>query len=146
MLDTLLYVSRSNLAGEEIDSEVRAIVDAARTRNAALDVTGALISTGRYFVQFLEGPPDGVASIMERVRADSRHGDLIVVLERTAKERRFKDWSMAYIGASNFVQRRIAPFVERTCAASPFSNPRAADNVIRMMAEFAAQQEHGTAA
>lgn len=76
-------------------------------RNAALSVTGALLFTGSRFVQFLEGPVDGVATIRRSVLADARHQNIVTFLHDERTERIFRNWSLAYAGPAVFVADRV---------------------------------------
>lgn len=108
MTYSLLYVSKSLLAQPEAETEVANIVTQSIARNATLDVTGALISTGVYFAQLLEGPRDAVEQLMLSINEDPRH--MRVKIIRTAEEpRRFAGWSMAYSGNASLIERHIGP-------------------------------------
>lgn len=109
MLRSLLYVSVSALAPSCTQDAIEDIIQVARTRNEQLDVTGALIFTGRHFAQLLEGPTDNVDELMDSICADSRHHSLRVVRNDAAERRRLPDWSLAYAGESRYVDRFIEP-------------------------------------
>jgi len=105
---TLLYVSKTLLEFPASEAEVANIVAVSLSRNAKLGVTGALISTGSYFAQVLEGEQAAVEELMDSIDADPRH--MRVKIIRTVEEpRRFAGWSMAYSGTSPLVDRHIAP-------------------------------------
>jgi hypothetical protein len=105
---SLLYVSKTLLKFPAGEAEVANIVEGSLIRNARLGVTGALISTGSYFAQVLEGPRPAVEELMASIDADPRH--MRVKIIRTVEEgRRFTGWSLAYSGTSAAVDRHIAP-------------------------------------
>jgi hypothetical protein len=83
------------------------IVATSLARNAGAAVTGALLFTGTHFVQFLEGPPQGVAAIRRSITADTRHRAVRTIMEAPCPQRRFADWSLAYTGPSLFVADRV---------------------------------------
>jgi hypothetical protein len=133
-LVSLLYVSEATHSLPGGGDPVEAIVEVALSRNAALDVTGALIFTGNHFAQVLEGPPAAVAELMVSISRDERHGHVDVVETASIAERRFPDWSLAYAGPSVFVDRHIAPLLQGPTGRE--ASDRAA-RLIRLMREFA---------
>ncbi|MEE7448994.1 blue light sensor protein [Methylobacterium radiotolerans] len=112
MEGSLLYVSRS-LASP---SDVRLIVETSRTRNARLQVTGALVASRSRFAQILEGPRAGVDALMDSIRRDVRHTGVEVLLYDDIERRRFADWTLAYSGASVYVDGLISALTERAQA------------------------------
>ncbi len=132
MAYTLLYVSKTLLEFPAGEAEVAAIVAGARARNARLGITGALISTGTYFAQRLEGTQEAVEALMQSIDSDARHMRLRTI--RTAEEpRRFAAWSMAYSGTANYVDRQIAPLFSPLSASG---TAHLALRLIGLMEEF----------
>lgn len=104
MLTSILYVSRARLDGE---ADVERIVAASRLSNAANEITGALLYTGVHFAQWLEGEDAVLDALLERIAADGRHRDLLVIAREPAERRSFGPWSMAYAGPSFYADRQI---------------------------------------
>jgi blue light- and temperature-responsive anti-repressor len=102
----LIYRSREVIAQAVPDAateaglqrELRAIVSAARWRNKAENVTGALLFTGTGFVQVLEGAREVVERTFERIANDHRHADVTVLSFTPTQQRSFPDWSMGFCG------------------------------------------------
>ena len=95
-LHRLVYASRwSNGLGEDVEAAVHRIVAASIHNNRQLDVTGLLMAHDGWFLQALEGPEAGVGQIMERIRSDRRHRDVVMISSGPAPSRLFKDWNMA---------------------------------------------------
>ncbi|MFJ4225240.1 BLUF domain-containing protein [Microbacterium sp. NPDC089695] len=67
-----------------------------RRLNGERDITGMLLHRSGRFIQVLEGTPAVVRALAERIRHDSRHHDMRILLEETIAHRRFADWSMGY--------------------------------------------------
>lgn len=130
---SLLYISRSLLAPSDTDRILPEIVSAAIERNTRDGITGALICTGPYFAQVIEGERRVLDALMVRLRRDVRHTDLKVIDEGVLELRRFGDWSMAYLGPSQFVAKHVTrllndpPVLERR---------RAADWLAELLGEF----------
>lgn len=111
MITSLLYVSVSTLKLPGEAHEVDDLVAVARSRNATLDVTGALIFTEMHFAQILEGSAAAVEELMVSIRADRRHREVSTVSVIETPQRRFPDWSMAYSGPSFYLDRHVTPLL-----------------------------------
>jgi hypothetical protein len=92
MLQRVIYVSRSLIGADQL--RLGPLVSSSATRNTAADVTGMLWADGESFAQVLEGDPDDVDMIMKRIRADQRHTDIFVLLDRPVSSRQFGTWAM----------------------------------------------------
>ncbi|MFQ3595167.1 MAG: BLUF domain-containing protein [Sphingomonadaceae bacterium] len=90
----LVYRSRVELPPESRDAEVDRIVAIAARRNAARDITGALMLVGDRFVQALEGPADAVEDLFEEICSDLRHRQVQLLEFTQADERQFAGWGM----------------------------------------------------
>lgn len=76
------------------DAMLSGILRGARRNNARDGITGALIVRADLYLQWLEGPPDTLAALYERILVDDRHLDIIHLDGGPAAERRFPDWLM----------------------------------------------------
>jgi len=101
----LLYCSRNTFANDGLvgphmdkELELRAILAAARRRNRADNVTGALLFTASGFAQVLEGHREVLERTFERICADRRHADVTVLAFTPAERRTFPNWSMGFSG------------------------------------------------
>ncbi len=95
MLIRLFYASEISPACTETDVQV--ILGQAQIRNRRLDVTGMLAKSDKHFCQVLEGRPDAVDAVMDRVRRDRRHTRVRVLLEQPGDRRMFEGWAMGLI-------------------------------------------------
>jgi hypothetical protein len=100
-LRRIVYCSRSLLTGSRanIEMQVRKILAAARRNNKKRNLTGALTFNERCFAQVLEGAPDDLTLIFEKIRCDIRHADLNILVQDEPPHRLFSSWSMAYVDA-----------------------------------------------
>lgn len=89
----LIYASLAR--GEDRKSDQIAILRAARSNNGLNGVSGILWSDSRRYVQVLEGPPDSVSAVFQRIEADDRHEQIRVLADSMEPARIFADWSMA---------------------------------------------------
>lgn len=95
MLKQLFYVSRVRHVLSEF--EVRAILETSRRNNRRSDITGCLLFSGRHFAQILEGDAAAVTELTNKVRADSRHSDMMIAFEKQIERRLYQSWSMGYL-------------------------------------------------
>lgn len=90
----LIYASR---AVHDFDEpELLQLLERARSVNEELGVTGMLVYAARSFLQLIEGEPDAVEQVWQRIRADERHRDLRVLRDDPATVRQFSDWTMGF--------------------------------------------------
>ncbi len=76
------------------DAMLGGILRIARRNNARDGITGALIVRADLYLQWLEGPPDTLATLYGRILEDDRHLDVKKLDGGAAAERRFPDWLM----------------------------------------------------
>jgi hypothetical protein len=88
----IIYTSRP-LTKADL-AELDAIVAESIARNTKAGITGMLWSDGANFAQVIEGDYDEVGATMDRIRADPRHTDIEVVLDRAVVSRQFGNWAM----------------------------------------------------
>lgn len=95
----LVYRSRSAIGGdaEEVHRQVDRILTVSRSRNGQAGVTGALMFTGLFFVQALEGPATAVEAAFDRICCDLRHTDIEVVECGPVLEPVFGELSMSHL-------------------------------------------------
>ena len=137
MIHSLLYVSRSTLSLPRQAGEVDAVVGVARTRNAQLNVTGALVFTERHWAQNLEGEEAALDELMASIRGDWRHTNLDVVYRQPIAARRFPTWTMAYAGPSTFVSGNV---LQLTDPLPERSKRKPAERLIALMQQFVEAQ------
>lgn len=94
IIKQMVYVSkaRPGLATADVEQ----ILDIARQKNHALDITGFLLFNGKTFVQLLEGPPENVTRLYGQIEPDDRHKQTRILLEHRATSRLLSSWAMAY--------------------------------------------------
>ena len=111
----LVYYSENRLqkAGSAA-GEIESILAASRRNNELVGVTGALMFSGGYFVQVLEGEQEAVEATFERIQQDSRHGSVQLVAFEPVAEQSFRNWSMAYIGKPGEADEFLSGLAEKT--------------------------------
>ena len=72
------------------------ILKTSRANNPPLNITGILIFGDNTFVQVLEGPPEVVSDLYEKIVRDPRHNNCRKFITRSTKECSFPNWSMGF--------------------------------------------------
>lgn len=102
MLSHLLYVSVRNT--NCTDEEIQKILASCRKNNASVDITGVLLYSNTNFVQYLEGEYKQIISLYDKIKADNRHKNAVLVSSAPIKEKIFPSWQM---GTKQFDQDNI---------------------------------------
>jgi Sensors of blue-light using FAD len=98
-LHEILYVS--TIAA---DVPIRVVADIAvksRSNNQRLGITGLLVFDGLHFCQQFEGGGQEVAALMERIRNDTRHTDVVVLHQGPIYQRRYSRFSLGYTSVND---------------------------------------------
>jgi hypothetical protein len=137
--DVIAQVVPDALSEAGLQRELRTLVASARGQNKADNLTGALMYTGAGFAQVLEGPREVVERTFERIVADSRHADVVVLSFTPTQRRSFPDWPLAFCGQS--AAGSVDPLGGLTDSAM-FSGPHVTtgSDVLRLL-ERVVQQE-----
>ena len=93
----LMYRSRDRLTPQDRDSELGDLFATARSNNEKRRITGALLITGDWFIQVLEGQEADVRSLFASIEHDPRHDSVELLDAGPAGERAFAHWSMAKV-------------------------------------------------
>lgn len=96
----LAYISKNTIVGSlaDIESEIKDILETAHKNNPKQGITGALLYSGGYFCQVIEGPEDALEELYESIQMDPRHGEVTILHFEPIKERGFDEWAMAFAG------------------------------------------------
>lgn len=141
----VVYVSG---AGEEItgdklglsNGKLDQIVDDAARFNRDAGVTGVLLFDGERFLQYLEGPEDGLSVTYSRVLGASSHNGIVELQRGSVGQRRLPFWPMKWLPVEPEELRRLAHadwtrFNERGNAEDP--NPTAMDILAGLVEPYA---------
>jgi len=90
----LVYVSAAVTWFSE--SELRALLDRARSNNERSGITGMLLYKDGNFMQALEGEEAAVLKLYGRLQTDRRHRGVLTIDSGHTESRQFPDWSMAF--------------------------------------------------
>ena len=105
-LAALAYVSTAvrPLSTEDLE----ALLVEARDFNQREQVTGALLHHDGSFFQYIEGPPDGLNRVYERIRSSSMHKGLVELIHHRIEKREFSTWHMAFAEAPGSLLQQLA--------------------------------------
>ncbi len=94
-LQALVYCSKAipGLTFDQIDDLAK---DAA-AHNAIAGVTGVLLTDGKRFLQYLEGPEEGLALAYSRIINATSHQGVVELGRSEGGGRRFPFWSMRWL-------------------------------------------------
>ena len=95
MLVRLMYASRAVPAVDQ--EELVAILKKSKVNNPKAGVTGVLCFSEGIFMQVLEGGRTAVNQLYNRIAADARHSDVVLLHYDEIAERRFAGWSMGQV-------------------------------------------------
>jgi hypothetical protein len=130
MLQRIKYVSQ--FSSDLSEAEVNRIAEQAARRNAERDVTGVLMTAGGIFFQILEGPPEAVTEIYDRILADERHTDVLLLSSEVGLSGRlFPDWSMAKADLDRDASLRLEPL--RVMLRSVFEQRRLMESMVEVL-------------
>lgn len=94
----VLYISKTTRAMPE--AELHEIASRARAKNELEGITGALLFVEDSFVQVIEGKDAVIEKLLAALRADTRHRDITILMDRNVPSRDFQNWSMGIISIS----------------------------------------------
>jgi hypothetical protein len=105
------------LRAEELDR----IYLRAKSANSREGITGLMLFYEGVFLQVLEGPVAGVTSLMEKIRRDRRHANLVVLESGAVEARSFHQSPMHFIAARNLSAGEKQAFLDlrQAVAARP---------------------------
>ncbi|KAL0486363.1 photoactivated adenylate cyclase subunit alpha [Acrasis kona] len=101
-LKRITYISR--LAVELNEQELRSIGEISVENNARLNVTGILLFSGTIFYQVIEGLPNDIDGLYEKIKLDKRHMAVKTCMEETGiheSERQFPIWNMRTVNLAD---------------------------------------------
>lgn len=133
-IHALVYVSQSAYGLTNLDLE-EILVDAS-AQNRLVNVTGALLYDGLSFLQYIEGPAVGIASVLARIQRSRRHANLRVLAEGEVTQRYFWNWSMACRHADASMIQRLEAARWNDRAHPHLLEDSARNDGLRLLSEF----------
>ncbi|WP_191851062.1 BLUF domain-containing protein [Stenotrophomonas sp. SXG-1] len=109
----VVYVSSAGeaIAGDKLglsNGKLDQIVDDAARFNRNAGVTGVLLFDGERFLQYLEGPEDGLSVAYSRVLGASSHNGVVELQRGRVGQRRLPFWPMKWLPVEPVELKRLA--------------------------------------
>ncbi len=92
----IIYRSTTTAPSGRASDDIPGILRQAVARNGIDGITGLLYSEEASFLQVIEGPDDSIVDLLDSLRADPRHRDMRILVDRPITTREFGDWTMIY--------------------------------------------------
>lgn len=91
---TICYVSHAidNLDQKELDE----LFEYTSSNNNAKNITGILLFETGNFLQVLEGEEEILRNLFEKIKADSRHKNIFVILNQVSENRVFENYASRF--------------------------------------------------
>ena len=89
----MIYVSQALIKSSD---DLRSILTSARTLNQLHHISGMLLYNHGQFMQCIEGTRHNVSTTYQRIRRDTRHDNIAIILDHTIDSRDFDSWLMAF--------------------------------------------------
>ncbi|WP_127564259.1 BLUF domain-containing protein [Stenotrophomonas indicatrix] len=110
--------------GGQTEGRLCSIIDDAARFNRDAGVTGVLLFDGERFLQYLEGPEDGLSVAYSRVMGATSHSGLVELQRGRVGRRRLPFWPMRWLPVESQELARMASadwtsFFQRGDATAP---------------------------
>ena len=111
MLVRLMYCSRAapGVDGEELTLLLRQ----SRSHNAEAGITGMLCFSEGLFIQVIEGGRSAVNQLYQRILADARHTEVVLLVYDEVSQRRFAGWTMGQVNMARINTAMLLKYSER---------------------------------
>ncbi|MBV9962346.1 MAG: BLUF domain-containing protein [Parafilimonas sp.] len=115
MIYYLVYLSSaSHLYSNQ---ELADILSASRLNNSRKNITGILLYHDGNVIQVLEGDREEVTALYSIIKEDSRHKQVIKMVDGMSDERNFPDWSMGFKAIDKEEWNEYAGYVQLNSSA-----------------------------
>lgn len=113
------------------ERELLDILHDARAFNSIDNITGVLMHKNGTFVQVIEGEPDVVEDLFNRIKLDKRHSNIKIITDTSAASRIFPNWAM---GCADFNRPELSliPGIR-----TDLNNPEVIKEIISRLPEIA---------
>ncbi|UOQ65998.1 BLUF domain-containing protein [Hymenobacter volaticus] len=100
----IIYISRA--VRPLTDHDLQLLLNQCRRDNAQNNVTGVLFYSHGNIAQLIEGEPEVLEPLFEKISRDGRHSNVMKLVDKPISIRSFSEWSMAFhpLEAAGFEQ------------------------------------------
>jgi hypothetical protein len=100
-MPSLIHLIYASSATQEFGTEqLTDLLRQSREANERVGLTGMLLYSDGNFFQVLEGEPEEVDELYEKLHQDKRHTQLTLIIREPIVSRSFGDWSMGFSNIS----------------------------------------------
>ena len=100
-MPSLIHLIYASVATQELGTEqLTDLLRQSREANERVGLTGMLLYSDGNFFQVLEGEPEEVDKLYEKLHQDKRHTQLTLIIREPIVSRSFGDWSMGFSNIS----------------------------------------------
>jgi Sensors of blue-light using FAD len=136
----LIYRSQNRIPPADRKITLGTLFSKARSNNKRKHITGALLVSGDWFAQVLEGDESLVKELYEKIAADTRHDHITLLQTRAAANRIFSRWAMARVSEDG---EPDIPLIAHTDGISPAAGHKTTpeqESVLSFMREATAAE------
>nr|WP_294944723.1 BLUF domain-containing protein [uncultured Mucilaginibacter sp.] len=132
-MKNLVYLSTSTTLLS--DDELLDILKASRRNNKAHNVSGVLLYCEGTFIQVLEGADFDVDAIFAKLEKDTRHKNIIVMMNEPLKQRNFAGWAMGFASVNGITSHQFISDLTSTDDILAHSGNHAAIDMLKAFIE-----------
>ena len=92
-MHTIVYSSEVT-SDQAIEGMLENITSVAKKNNPKEEITGILFFHNQRFLQVIEGPKENLLTLLEKLKKDSRHHNLEILIDEPIPKRSFGKWNM----------------------------------------------------
>lgn len=133
----LIYRSRNQIPLDQRKPEPGALFSSARSSNKKARITGALLTSGDWFAQVLEGDETAIRALFAKIEQDQRHDHVTILDSRTVGQRVFSRWAMARVGAEGEADIPLIAHADGISPAARRATTPEQDSVLDVLREAA---------
>lgn len=138
----LIYRSRNRIAQDRRKVSLGSLFSQARSNNKERDICGALLLSGDWFVQVLEGDETVVRRLYERIEKDPRHEHVELLETAPIGERVFRRWAMARVAKDGETDITLIAHTDGIHDAAGHRNTDEQQKILATMREAAKGDSH----
>jgi hypothetical protein len=138
----LIYRSRNLIPSGQRKTELGSLFSAARSSNKKQHICGALLISGDWFVQTLEGDEGAVRALFAGIEKDPRHDRVSVLQTGAVPEPVFARWAMAEVGGDGQPDIPLIAHVDGISPAAGRGTTPAHEAVLDVMRDATRDDAH----
>jgi Sensors of blue-light using FAD len=140
----LIYRSRNLIPAGQRKTELGTLFSAARSNNKKQHICGALLVSGDWFVQALEGDEAAVRALFAGIEGDPRHDNVSVLQTGAVPEPVFARWAMAEVSADGQPDIPLIAHVDGISPAASRGTTPAQEAVLDVMRAATRDDAHAS--